>query len=487
MSLGIFSRSESPSFDSCDYQSISSQFTLDEASEALESPLVDHNQRKTLNRKAAVDFFIGKFMNSSNFASSAEEFILERQLPLLVQALNKSAIELEGGFSDLDALHCLNSVCDLLYLVLSTGPKHLIKDELEACGIELEESLLKVLKLSLEMPKLPIKKIVMLLVVYIDLHLTNEVPEESGPITKRMLRTVRLQLPMRDLPAPNEVEAFYVNFMQRRMILHEKPVLHSIVSGLLRVLLACCPNPNSVSPIIDIDQELNDLSSSDRTRHRFIMAYSISRFFILLIKRLESNHVIQSSYLAQLITETNGVLVLLKFLNQDFNLIHLNQQREFSEGQLKTIDLKAVATEHLLKLAYRLTRGFKERIEVNLVQVKGHLILKRLLPFFPENGRVTDAALKLLRVQVRYLPKKWINYTSNMKLISLIYLRLKPCHEDWLTGSFPSQKDIMTHAELKQLTTDFNQHHYYWIETEPTESWTDLMELEEEEDHLIDY
>jgi len=37
-----------------------------------------------------------------------------------------------------------------------------------------------------------------------------------------------------------------------------------------------------------------------------------------MMKHLKFNHVIQFIYVSQLVVDANGVLVLLKFLNQDF-------------------------------------------------------------------------------------------------------------------------------------------------------------------------
>ena len=48
------------------------------------------------------------------------------------------------------------------------------------------------------------------------------------------------------------------------------------------------------------------------------MALLIADFFLYLMKHLKHNHVIQFIYVSQLVVDANGVLVLLKFLNQDF-------------------------------------------------------------------------------------------------------------------------------------------------------------------------
>ena len=56
----------------------------------------------------------------------------------------------------------------------------------------------------------------------------------------------------------------------------------------------------------------------ENDRHRVIVAMLISDFFLFLMKHLKNNHIIQFIYVSQLVVDANGVLVLLKFLNQDF-------------------------------------------------------------------------------------------------------------------------------------------------------------------------
>ncbi len=56
----------------------------------------------------------------------------------------------------------------------------------------------------------------------------------------------------------------------------------------------------------------------ENDRHRVIVALLIADFFLFLMKHLKKNHLIQFVYVSQLVVDANGVLVLLKFLNQDF-------------------------------------------------------------------------------------------------------------------------------------------------------------------------
>ena len=57
-------------------------------------------------------------------------------------------------------------------------------------------------------------------------------------------------------------------------------------------------------------------------RHRIIVAMVISDFFLFMLKHFKANHLAQFMYLSALLVDANGVLVLLKFLNQDFGKIN---------------------------------------------------------------------------------------------------------------------------------------------------------------------
>jgi len=82
---------------------------------------------------------------------------------------------------------------------------------------------------------------------------------------------------------------------------------------------------------------------------------SISDLFLFILKHFKRNHVFQFMYLSQLIVDANGVLVLLKFLNQDFSKI-TNQDT-----------LIQYSVQSLLKLMYQTCNNQKERITTNLV------------------------------------------------------------------------------------------------------------------------
>jgi hypothetical protein len=65
----------------------------------------------------------------------------------------------------------------------------------------------------------------------------------------------------------------------------------------------------------------------ENDRHRIITAMIISDLFIYMLKHFKANCINQFIYLSQLLVDANGVLVLLKFLNQGF------EKFQFEENQ----------------------------------------------------------------------------------------------------------------------------------------------------------
>eukprot|EP00971_Amphidinium_carterae_P052540 1034195-Amphidinium_carterae.1 len=165
------------------------------------------------------------------------------------------------------------------------------------------------------------------------------------------------------------------------------------------------------------------------------MAAAVSGVLLILLERARKASVEQFSSLAQLITDSNGALVVLKFLNQDLSaalerpkvppvLPCLRARRSSSVASWLVR-----ATKRLLEVLYLLCKDSPERVRRYLVHYKAPLILKRLHRI--EHQEVQKLVLKLLKKQVRYLPRKWKQ--GNMKSISAMYgvIRMSPL-DDWL-------------------------------------------------------
>ena len=119
-------------------------------------------------------------------------------------------------------------------------------------------------------------------------------------------------------------------------------------------------------------------------RHRIIVAMVISDFFLFMLKHFKANHLVQFMYLSALLVDANGVLVLLKFLNQDFGKIDFDTRIDNKLDFLKVSDSNNMAKtmefgiNSMLRLMYKTCKNQKERIKQNLVQYKSSLIMKKL-------------------------------------------------------------------------------------------------------------
>lgn len=71
-------------------------------------------------------------------------------------------------------------------------------------------------------------------------------------------------------------------------------------------------------------------TDSEMDRHRVIVAKAVSDFFLFLLKHFKRNHIVQFIYLSNLIYDANGVLVMLKFFNQELNKVNVSNEIFFA-------------------------------------------------------------------------------------------------------------------------------------------------------------
>eukprot|EP00927_Polykrikos_kofoidii_P061222 TRINITY_DN56088_c0_g1_i1.p1 TRINITY_DN56088_c0_g1~~TRINITY_DN56088_c0_g1_i1.p1 ORF type:complete len:1045 (+),score=175.22 TRINITY_DN56088_c0_g1_i1:48-3182(+) len=292
--------------------------------------------------------------------------------------------------------------------------------------------------------------------------------QERGQRRRKPLLPV--QGPEEDSNSPEEVF--------RRLYLAIFPRLTETVVLLLRLLLTSCSNVENYPGVIDMSRErhathMREETAAERAqlaafekvmpsdaermhRHRDIMAAAVSGVILILLKQARKAVSEQFSSLAQLITDSNGALVVLKFLNQDLSaameprdpfpvMSCLHGRRQGAGTGVPS--WPACATLRLVEVLYLLCKDSPERVRKYLIHYRAPFILKRLHRM--ENLQVQGLVLKLLKKQVRYLPRKWKQ--TNMKAISSIYSHVPTSPlEDWLliepfgetATEGPSQADI---------------------------------------------
>jgi hypothetical protein len=77
-------------------------------------------------------------------------------------------------------------------------------------------------------------------------------------------------------------------------------------------------NGDDVVQIQNADLAVSEIFKHENYRHSLTTAKYIGLILLYIQRHFQYNHVIQGVYLSALIVDANGILVLLKFINQDF-------------------------------------------------------------------------------------------------------------------------------------------------------------------------
>lgn len=172
-------------------------------------------------------------------------------------------------------------------------------------------------------------------------------------------------------------------------------------------------------------------------RHSLLSAKYIGLVLLYIQRQLQANHVLQCVYFTSLVVDANGVLVLLKFINQDFaqidshnlcraDILSILCGDKSPSQKPKAEEEKAAANEEgksskklqkqnvhvieetlipLLHLIYRVSVGQRERIDKNLIQYKAEKIMKRIITNF-KSPEIKIVAYKVIMIQVKYMKDK---------------------------------------------------------------------------------
>lgn len=444
---------------------------------------------------------------NSRESQTAEGLLAAGALPLL---LNYAKIKILAARTQPELDLCLESdlrlICTALFLLLSLSPAGELYTEIDSLNVSFEEVFLALIKLSLEKTFIPIKKVCVLLYAYLSLILPVHPPTADShlKLSKPLIQQITQAEPRYKTPPLTPTEAFYVTIIQRRLMTKENPLPQVLVVGLLRAMLAACPGAPSQAQGVSVNREwqaaillskehrenyaglqalwpcdcedcTEDRHKVESARHKLLLVHYVTLLLELLVDRFKANHAVQLSTLTQQIYDANGVLVMLKFMNQDFTQMPEIPSPAlpcFSGGYMKRVIDRTLLS--MMRICYCIVKPYPERIESNLIQYKAPLIMKRLYAKV-EDEEVQLAALKLIKLQVKYQPRKWKTYPANLKFISAIYQRLPPSKTDWLNGSV-DKSTALSQEEVSQLNVEFNYHHYWQIfdRKEPAEE--DLSE-----------
>ncbi|KAG0144411.1 hypothetical protein CROQUDRAFT_660084 [Cronartium quercuum f. sp. fusiforme G11] len=307
----------------------------------------------------------------------------------------------------------------------------------------------------------------------------------------------RLKQDVLDVQRLQRVELIY------RSIL---PQLQSAVIVLLKLLLATVTANTNAGNAHDAEQPkpLPTIEDIDILRHREITSKAVSAILILSLKWFKTSHVMKFHYLAQLLVDSNCLLLILKMFGlqevatqvktknecEEYNFFRYcalhgsrspnrvhpdesNLQPNFSPIITKTtrtgdeeVELitdyswrNFFAAINFVHILQKLTKGRIHRILL-LVQYKSSAILKRILR--ANQPTLQLYVLKVIKSQIPYCGRKWRQ--ANMKVITAIYLNCRAdLRDEWLLGvdldgdvedSFPQEQ------ALRSLLSFYNCKHY---------------------------
>lgn len=145
-------------------------------------------------------------------------------------------------------------------------------------------------------------------------------------------------------------------------------------------------------------------------RHRIIVNFAITSFFLMLFKQFRNNCKVQCSYLIQLITDANGVLVFLKF---------------FEKMSLQKVELLEHVVQNLVKILYITCNNYPDKINTYLIEYKEYLAIKKFPQQFPDNEKIKKYSHLLLKIQIQNFGKKNLKLGNTMKLVSEVYCKYK--------------------------------------------------------------
>ncbi|CAF4020323.1 unnamed protein product, partial [Rotaria sordida] len=219
----------------------------------------------------------------------------------------------------------------------------------------------------------------------------------------------------------------------------------------------------------------------DINRHKEMIVKSVSAILLLLLKHLKVNHIYQFEYICQNLVFSNCITVILKFFNHnilshiqakntipplDFPACVIGPQPELTADLFDLPETdnycwrNMFSSINLLRILNKLTKGKHARTMV-LVAVKSAPILRKTLRV--KQAMMQLYALKLLKLQTRYLGRQWRK--SNMMAISAIYQRVRHrLNDDWAYGNEQETQtwDFQTEERALRNKIDiFNQRRYH--------------------------
>lgn len=223
-----------------------------------------------------------------------------------------------------------------------------------------------------------------------------------------------------------------------------------------------------ISNLPAVDQEMCNIIE---LLNKVSLTAIIISFYFYILRALQKFDLIQYTVFAFHLIESNGLLVFLKILNQDYKAI---EQQFINIYDTDIINIQfgqliEVILLNNLKLIYKICYKNDEFIQKYLVECKVYIMLKKVLNNFPENEKIKLCCLKLFKSQLKFYDKNW--RVENINIITSLYLTLKLKPENEVIDNYLKyerkdknskeiSQDYFTFEELKKVHWDYHSYNY---------------------------
>ena len=389
----------------------------------------------------------------------------------------------------------------LFYYNILEEVTHFVKNQ----GDELEEIILRFLKLSSTHKYIPNRLLICVHIIYIKILLSeeNELIETCRKIEKKdkylsknnFEKYFKPTIPkfFYDYEKENK---FIEKFYRKNMIKKEKTDIERVVIvNMLKTLLAIIElntgelvkeyipeliikynldndelsDINVKNLFESINQRDKDFYNAIELINKVSITSMIIGFYYIILKKLQNYDLIQYTYFAFHLIDSNGLLVFLRILNLDFKsleqqLINIAEQNIINNQISELIEIIIL---YNLKVIYKTCYKNDEYIQKYLVDCKTHIMLRKILFNYSENENLKKNCLKLIKCQLKFYDKNW--RIDNSNLIINIYTTLKFKNEEEIDNYLKYEKkeklkdqpsDLLNNDDLKKIHLEYHQYNY---------------------------
>lgn len=228
---------------------------------------------------------------------------------------------------------------------------------------------------------------------------------------------------------------------------------------------------NFVDLLSNVSAQERDLYFIIELINKVSLTATIICFYFNILKSLQKYDLIQYTVFAFHLIDSNGLLVFLKILHQDYKSI---EQQFINIYDTDVISIQfgqliEVILLYNLKLIFKICFKNDDFILKYLIECKMHIMLRKVLNNFNENEKIKRYCLKLYKCQLKFYDKTW--RVENVNIITSIYLTLKIKSENEMIENFlkydkrdKNSKDVSTDyfnfEELKKIHADYHLFNY---------------------------